>query len=479
MKLITHRPLPFYLATAAVLRLAGIWRSAPWYDESFTALLTRLPFDRMMQAITGDVHPPLWYCIEWILFHWWDVPAWVLRLPSVLFGVLACWLFWALLDRLHIHGIMRWGALTLMAVLPFQLWYSQEARMYTLFECLVLGAVLAILGRRWGIFVLCGIGLAYLQNFGIIFCVALAAAAVLYWPSAISRIFYAGLAILAAWAPWAPALFHQMNAIHGNYWITPVNPGGALYIIFQAFWVFGMPLAGMVPGMFVTFAMILWGTAEQAKARDGSGRIMLALGLLPLLLGYLVSVVYQPILLWRAFIGSAPFWYILAARPLVHIRTLRHGLIAAIIAVPLLAASIGCFYLTAAADKGTSSHMTAALAYIRAHWQEGDALYVTDDGPMVIWSYAAPDLPMYRLQQCQRPRGGLTDETRIALGVPVLPPGDVPAARLWVAAPISPLHPGCYVDQVETLLDAAECRKVYTVDDNEWLQSAVWLCKKP
>jgi hypothetical protein len=476
--MLSRRTITIYMVCASFLRIFPIWRADLWYDEYFTRALVSLPFERMMQAVVGDVHPPLWYLVEWSLFHWWPAPGWALRIPSALFGILACWMYWLLVKRLVHHRSTQAASLALMATLPFQLWFSQEARMYSLFECLVIGCAIAVHKHNWKSFTLYCLGMCYLQNYGLIFSASMAIAAMLLWPSSKRRVIECGLIVLLCWSPWAIVLMLQMQSIHGNYWIAPTSVGSSLYVIFQAFWSNGLPVAGMIPGMMLTFAAIIWGTTEQLRMRDGSGRIILTIGFLPLLIAYLVSVIYQPIILWRAFIGSAPFWYILASRPLEKIRSLRHALIAAIFALPLILSAAGGYYRVSTAWKGDSATMSFALDYIRAHWKKGDAIFVTDDGPMMAWYLSASDLPVYRMEQCQPPRGGLTEQTRTALGIPAMAPGDIPAKRLWVAAPISPLHPGCYVDQVETLLAAENCRSVYPVDNNEWIQSAVYLCEE-
>lgn len=62
-------PSDFPILTGAILlALSGVTRY--WYDEAFTALLSRLP--RLSDAISAtalDVHPPLHYVITWLLAH--------------------------------------------------------------------------------------------------------------------------------------------------------------------------------------------------------------------------------------------------------------------------------------------------------------------------------------------------------------------------------------------------------------------------
>src|SRR5690606_4950260 len=91
---------------AFLLRFAGIWIPQLWYDENFTLILARLPFDRMIAATAGDVHPPLWYLIEWMFIRLFPdpvlLPAWTLRIPAFACSIFAFVFFARVLNELRI-----------------------------------------------------------------------------------------------------------------------------------------------------------------------------------------------------------------------------------------------------------------------------------------------------------------------------------------------------------------------------------------
>ncbi len=133
------------MGIAAALRILFIARAPLWYDENFTLILARLPFDKMIQATAGDVHPPLWYIIEWMLFHAApSLPVWAIRIPALIFSLLAINTFVLLCETLNIPNRVRILSTVLMAILPMQIWYAQEGRMYAMLE--FLGARCAV---RW------------------------------------------------------------------------------------------------------------------------------------------------------------------------------------------------------------------------------------------------------------------------------------------------------------------------------------------
>ena len=91
---------------AGALRLVNLGQESLWYDEAFTAWLARLPFGAMMAAVRGDVHPPLWYVIEWGIVHLFGDSAFALRFPAAILSCVAVVLVWQLANRpfLFSHG---------------------------------------------------------------------------------------------------------------------------------------------------------------------------------------------------------------------------------------------------------------------------------------------------------------------------------------------------------------------------------------
>ena len=109
-----------------------------WYDEGFSVSLARMSLAEITARTASDIHPPFYY----YLLHFWILvfgsTEFSLRFLSTVFGVLTVPLIWAAGRRLLgvTAGLL---AAALVAISPLFLWYSQEARMYTLvtFLCLL------------------------------------------------------------------------------------------------------------------------------------------------------------------------------------------------------------------------------------------------------------------------------------------------------------------------------------------------------
>ncbi|MBU0509512.1 glycosyltransferase family 39 protein, partial [bacterium] len=128
------------IALAAVLRIFRIASESLWFDES--AVLVRIEssywglFTDWHSHRQGWLHP-------FLLKLWFGVfgsSETALRLPSSIFGVLCVW-------AIYVTGKKMFGrtaglaAALFMAVSPFAIQHSQEARPYTLY---LLGGILSI-----------------------------------------------------------------------------------------------------------------------------------------------------------------------------------------------------------------------------------------------------------------------------------------------------------------------------------------------
>ena len=121
-------------------RLAG---QSLWSDEDITLDRALLPARELVQRLPVE-HGPLYF----LLLHGWIRIAgqgdFALRFPSLCAGVAAVALAAYVGARLAGRGVGLYEA-AIVAVNPFQVWYGQEARMYTLVEALSLLALAAVL----------------------------------------------------------------------------------------------------------------------------------------------------------------------------------------------------------------------------------------------------------------------------------------------------------------------------------------------
>ncbi|UCC64016.1 MAG: glycosyltransferase family 39 protein [Anaerolineae bacterium] len=131
------------LLLAFALRIYRLPEQSLWYDEALSVYYARQSLPGLLAGVSGSDHPPL----HSLLLHGWIALAgrseFAVRYLSLWWGVLGVALLCLLGKRLFDEPTALL-ATALLAISPFHVWYSQEARMYSLAVALSLGVVLAL-----------------------------------------------------------------------------------------------------------------------------------------------------------------------------------------------------------------------------------------------------------------------------------------------------------------------------------------------
>ncbi len=128
------------LLGAFALRLYRLGTSSLWYDETVSLFLARQDLVSLTRHTAGDIHPPLYY---YLLHFWGPFAGWSefsAAFVSLFFGVLLIALVYRV-GREWFNANAALIAASLVAISPYNLWYSQEVRMYTLGATLGLASV--------------------------------------------------------------------------------------------------------------------------------------------------------------------------------------------------------------------------------------------------------------------------------------------------------------------------------------------------
>jgi uncharacterized membrane protein len=129
-------------AVAAAVRFTRIGHQSFWLDESYTVDLVQRSFGDMLSGVSHtESTPPLYYVLAWLWAKLFGTTEAGLRSLSALFGTIAAPVAWRA-AREWFSPAAGLIAAALVAVNPFFVWYSQEARSYAL---LVLTAALSLL----------------------------------------------------------------------------------------------------------------------------------------------------------------------------------------------------------------------------------------------------------------------------------------------------------------------------------------------
>lgn len=305
-------PLLWIVAAGAVLRVPRLFESL-WYDEAFTARIAALPAAHFLPAVQGDVHPPLFYAIDWLTAHTLGASEPLLRLPALIFGLLLIVYGQRLALALGLSGRVALIYAALLAVLPAALYYSNEARGYTLLALLAFGALRGLAERRPWFYLAHAALLPLTHNIGFVYLGVFTLAGMWHWRREAQSYLPLGLALLPALL-WLPAMLAQTADISDGFWLQPVNGGLAVSIVTEMTVSHTLHHALALPVLMGAIGATLAGLIVYRRwlLTDERGQLLALLVLgVPLVLA-LAAWLWLPVYLTRALLpvglGLALLW---------------------------------------------------------------------------------------------------------------------------------------------------------------------------
>jgi len=148
--------------SALLLRIPGHLDSGLWYDEIWLLIdSVRVDFGTMLTTFESDNNHPFYSLLAWISVHALGEHPWTLRLPALLFGVASVMLTWKFALRVASRGEAALVT-ALLAISYHHVWFSQNARGYTMLLFWTLAATYFLLRvyetgarREWVLYGVC------------------------------------------------------------------------------------------------------------------------------------------------------------------------------------------------------------------------------------------------------------------------------------------------------------------------------------
>lgn len=352
-------PLLSIIVLALVLRVINLAGRPLWYDEAFAVLYAEKSFATMLygtvtrvEGAAADVHPLFFYSTLHAWMRAFGQSPVAVRALSVLLGTATVAMVYPLVRRLFDQ---RTGlaAAFILAIAPFHIYYSQEARMYALLGLAAVTTtyffVRAWADGGWGSWLAFGILGAvtlYAHNLGFMFVAGLDLWVLWVWlrpggdrwrnfrPLALSH-----LLMVALFAPWLAIVPSQFGKIQQAYWVE--QPG--IVKLIQTIVIFhfaydnqSLPRWLLSPALFFSLLILAIIVFELTRRRrmpipqstsnpvpTGTYRLLpspysllLFLTAAPVLLTFMASQI-QPVYIVRALLPSALAYYLLIAAVLV------------------------------------------------------------------------------------------------------------------------------------------------------------------
>jgi len=126
------------LLVGLLFRIYNLGEESIWFDEGGTILFAKLNIFQLLETVlSGDCSPPLYY----VILHYWiglfGESEFSLRFPSVIFGFFSIYVLYKVGTLLFNKDVGLLSSL-LLAVSSLHIYYSQEARSYSLMVLLTL-----------------------------------------------------------------------------------------------------------------------------------------------------------------------------------------------------------------------------------------------------------------------------------------------------------------------------------------------------
>jgi len=136
--------LVLVLALAVFLRFYLLDGQSFWNDEGNSARIAERSLQLITEGAAGDIHPPLYYYLLHVWRGLFGSSEFALRSLSAVLGVLVVGLTFLIGRRVFSAGVGLLAAFV-AAINPFQIYYSQEARMYMLLAVISAAATFFLL----------------------------------------------------------------------------------------------------------------------------------------------------------------------------------------------------------------------------------------------------------------------------------------------------------------------------------------------
>lgn len=194
------------------LRLVSINQSL-WLDEATSVIVARdFSFNEILTKFSpGDFHPPFYYLIlkSWISLVGSSEVA--VRSLGVLFGLATILFIYILGKKLFSASVGTLAAL-LLATAPLHIYYSQEARMYSLETLLVCIVVYFFLEKRLFLLILSSAALLFTDYLPVFALISLFVYSLVYERKNLKHFIGWIIGTIVIFLPWLPTFLTQLHA---------------------------------------------------------------------------------------------------------------------------------------------------------------------------------------------------------------------------------------------------------------------------
>jgi mannosyltransferase len=329
----------------SLLRIYDLGTESLWLDEATSVVWSQTSLVSVVQS-SGTLHnqPPLYFA----LLHFWmllfGTSETAVRSLSAIFGIISIFLIYQVGYRLFSRRVGLISSF-LSAISYFYIYYSQEARAYSLLLLLTLLSFFLFISilksdivRRWyfPVYFLCNLCLAYTHPYALFVIASQVFYFLLFWNKYRRlRVAFLGvqIATVAFFSPWIPTFLGRVSAISKGFWIsepssasladtiaTYIGSGWGrllLILVFSSLCLIGLFSIKRLNGKWALTRPIrsLKGLSWNISLEPAEEILLLLVWFtFPIVIPFLISQVSTPIYFTKYTIGASPALYLLVAR---------------------------------------------------------------------------------------------------------------------------------------------------------------------
>lgn len=329
------------LLGALLLRLVHVDQSF-WLDEAAQVIESARPLSQQLQ-IVADFHPPGFH----LLLHFWMLlghsEVWI-RLFSVLFSLGSISVVYAIGKRIADEKTGLLAALFL-ALNPYHLWYSQEARPYMMLVFFASLSVYALVTHRWKLYTVSLIGAWYSTYFAPFVFLGQGIYVLIFRRTLRKEFFFCQSLAFLVFVPWIPSFLEQLRVGTGGVFagwtsVVSVQPAKAALLTFAKFMLGRGSIENNVLyalSIFPATAIFFWSCWRIWKTKEGA--LLTILFFVPFFTALLVSF-HVPVVAPQRLTFLLPIMALILA---TGIRSVAKSVQTGILAVIIITSLAGIF----------------------------------------------------------------------------------------------------------------------------------------
>jgi 4-amino-4-deoxy-L-arabinose transferase-like glycosyltransferase len=306
-----------------ILRLLFIGSREIAYDDAFSFFLARQPLDTIVTGTVADTMPPLYY----FLLHYWmkiSQDIWFLRLLNVVINLLTAFFVYKLAKDLFNEKAAQIATL-LFVISPFQIYHSQELRMYSILLLGQVGFIYSVLkisifksknSKLWILLaIIFGMIAMYSHNLGFVGLISINLILLFYrQKNVIKKVVLIQFIVFIFSLPWFYYLPQQIEKVQNAFWTQPPNIIDVIQSLMTLFAFLPMSETSMAIVLFLLLQSLIMATIFVIRAKSNKLNMLVLLFFFSPIFLLIISYTFQPVFVPRIFILSAVWLFILLGK---------------------------------------------------------------------------------------------------------------------------------------------------------------------